>query len=359
MPTDRWIRLTTALAIAAAAAYLLYRLRFVLITVALAAMMAYALLPLVEWAVRQRVAGRPVSRLAATTTVFLLLVAVLAGGVLAATGPISGQFRRLAAHANQYQGEFALAASRVLDAVKRALPAELQQALDDTLTRASALVLGALSGIVRATAEWLAHALDLILVPILAFYFLVDLPGMKRELLLFLPPHLRPTVARAARRLDRILAAYVRGQLVLIAVATAVTWAGLALLGMRSALLLGLIAGITRAIPIIGPVLGAIPIVGLALAQSVPLGGAVLTFLAVLQIAESKLIVPRVMGRQLGLHAGTILIALLIGNALLGLMGMFLAAPVAAALKAGVDLIARPEPEEVQDVHMAALPVSR
>jgi len=97
---------------------------------------------------------------------------------------------------------------------------------------------------------------------------------------------------------------------------------------------LALVAGIARAIPVVGPFLGTIPIVGLALLQSTSLGVEVLVFLLVLQVIESKAILPAVMGRQLDLRAATIILALLVGNVLFGLAGAFLAAPVAAAVKA-------------------------
>lgn len=341
-----WERFTVSLVLAAAAAYLLYRLRFVLLTVSLAAVMAYALLPTVEWATHKRVAGRTVSRLAATTAVFLLGVVLLAAGVLVSAGPVAGQLRHLALQAYQYQGRLARTSSEVLGSLKRGVPVEVQRTLDDVIARASALIVDSLGRIVRATTEWLAHVVELLLVPILAFYFLVDLPILKRELLLFLPARIRPPVVRAACRLDRILAAYVRAQLILIAIAATVTWIGLALLGMRSALVLGLIAGIMRAIPIAGSALAAIPIVGLALAQSAPLGAEVLVFFVALQVVESKLIVPLVVGRPLRLHAATVLLALLIGNALFGLVGIFLAAPVAAALRAGVTDDAAPAQDQ-------------
>jgi oligopeptide/dipeptide ABC transporter ATP-binding protein len=66
MALERWLRVTMGMVLVAAAAYLLFRLRFVLVTIALAAMTAYALLPLVEWTARVRVAGRSIPRLGAT-----------------------------------------------------------------------------------------------------------------------------------------------------------------------------------------------------------------------------------------------------------------------------------------------------
>ncbi len=339
MVSERWMRVTMGVALAAAGAYLLFRLRFVLITVTLAAMLSYALLPLVELAARLRVAGRPLPRLAAVIIVFVLVGVLFTGLLRIAAGPIGDQVKRLAANTRQYRDEVVTGFTRFRVSIEDSLPPDFRQTFEDALTRASTLVVDALGSVVRATAEWLAHIVEIILVPILAFYFLVDLPTLKGELLQFLPVSARRPVLLIAHRLDRILAGYVWGQIILMAIAGGMIWLVLFLLGIPFPLLLGIVAGLTRAIPIIGPVLGAVPIVGLALLQSVPLGVGVLVFFAVLQFTESKVILPLVLGRQLGVHAATIIIALLIGNALFGIVGMFLAAPVAASVKEILDLV--------------------
>lgn len=339
MAAERWVRVTTGAVLAAVAVYLLIRLRFALVTVTLAAMLAYAILPLVELAARVRVAGRTLPRLASVSIIFILLILIGAGAVTLAAGPIGDQVKRLAQNAGQYRDQVGASLSQMRTSLEQSLPPDLQDTLDKALSRASGLVVDALTRVVRSTARWLSHIVEILIIPILAFYFLVDLPNLQQELIQFLPVSARQPVLIAARRLDRIVAGYVRGQIILMIIAWLVVWAGLALLGMRYALLLGIIAGITRAIPIVGPVVGAVPIVGLALAQSPALGVAVLIFFVALQVIESKIILPLVLGRHLELHGATILIALLAGNALFGLVGVFLASPVAAFLRELVALI--------------------
>ncbi len=339
MAAERWVRITMGAVLVAVAVYLLVRLRFVLVTITLAAMLAYAILPLVELADRVRITGRPIPRLASVSIIFILLIVVGTGAVTLAAGPIGDQVKRLAQNAGQYRDQTGVFLSRVRASLEQSLPPDLRETLDKALSRASGLVVDALTHVVRATARWLSHIVEIIIIPILAFYFLVDLPNLQQELVQFLPTPARQPVLSAARRLDRIVAGYVRGQIILMIIAWLVVWACLTLFGMRYALLLGIIAGITRAIPIVGPVVGAIPIVGLALAQSPALGVAVLIFFVALQVIESKIILPLVLGHHLELHGATILIALLAGNALFGLVGVFLASPVAAFLRELVALI--------------------
>lgn len=342
MTTDRWLRFTMAMVVAAAGVYILYLLRFVLITLALAAMLAYALLPIVELVIRFPIAGRPVPRLGAVSLVFALIVLAFITTWHFAAIPISDQAQRLGQNLGLYRdwlNAFLAQARAFLD---QGLPTDLRRAVVPALGQSGNLLASALEHVARTTMEWLSHTVEVVLIPILAFYFLVDLPVLKSELLGFVPSATRRPILEAASRLDRILAAYVRGQLILMAISGVVVWLGLSLIGVRLALLLGIVAGVTRAIPIIGPVLGALPIVGVVLVQSMDAAGAVLILFVALQLIETKVILPQVIGHHLQLHAATIIVALLIGNALFGLIGMFLAPPAAAFLRDLLGLFEHP-----------------
>ncbi|HXX37328.1 MAG TPA: AI-2E family transporter [bacterium] len=332
-PIDRWLRVTMGVLIAAAAAYLLFRLRFVLLTVALATMLAYALLPFVELVARIRVASRPLPRILATLAVFVIVTAIVTGAFRIAARPVAAESSRFAQSAQLYRDRVSAFLTNTRASVRRGLPPPAQVKLDQAFDQAGTLIVNAVGRMLQAMARWLTHVVELVLIPILAFYFLVDLPSLSRELLEFLPPSWRDPVRRAGRHADRIVAGYVRGQLLLMLISGVVVSVGLAVLGEPFPLLLGIVAGLTRAIPVVGPVMGSIPIVGVTLLQSPNTAVAVLIFFIVLQIVETQIILPHVIGHELRLHAPTILLALLIGNALFGFMGMFLAPPAAAFVK--------------------------
>jgi len=334
MALERWLRVTIGMVLVAAAAYLLFRLRFVLVTVSIAAMLAYALLPLVDGLARVRVAGRAMPRFGAVLTVFLVVTILLVVACQLAARPIAAESGRFAQNVQQYEVQLATGFSQVRASVGAGLSPAMRAKMDEALNQAGGLIVAALSRVMQMTARWLTHIIEIVMIPILAFYFLVDLPSLGGELLEFLPPTWRGTVLWAAPRADRILAGYVRGQIILMAISGVVVSVGLAIIHMPFPLLLGIVAGLTRAIPVVGPVLGGIPIVGLALLQSPNTAAAVLIFFVALQLVESQIIIPQIIGHELRLRAATILLALLIGNALFGLTGMFLAAPAAAFLKA-------------------------
>ena len=339
MTTERWLRFTMVIVFTAAGVYIFYLLRFVFITLALATMLAYALLPLVELVTRLRIAGRPMPRLGSVGLVFAFVILVLVSASQLAAVPLSDQAHRLVQNLGLYRDWLIASLAQLRASLDQGLPPDLRGTLDNALSQIGNLLAAALGHAARATVELLFHTVEVILIPILAFYFLVDLPVLKHELLGFVPLAMRKPILRVASRLDRTVAAYVRGQLILMAISGVAVWVGLSLIGVRLALLLGIVAGLTRAIPIIGPVLGAVPIVGVVLVQSVDAAVAVLTLFVVLQLVESKLILPQVIGHHLQLHAVTIIIALLIGNAVFGLIGLFLAPPAAAFLRDLLELI--------------------
>jgi predicted PurR-regulated permease PerM len=107
---------------------------------------------------------------------------------------------------------------------------------------------------------------------------------------------------------------------------------GLLLLGVPHAFTLGMLAGLTRAVPIIGPLLGAIPItlVCLLTTQSVQITGFVLLGFTAMHFLESKVLLPKVIGHEVDLHPVSVILALLLGMEFFGFIGVFLAVPVAA-----------------------------
>jgi predicted PurR-regulated permease PerM len=135
------------------------------------------------------------------------------------------------------------------------------------------------------------------------------------------------------RETAEVMKSYIVGQVFLAVVAGFAVGLGLHWSGLNYPLAMGVVAAITRVIPVIGPLLGGIPIVLLAVAQSWNKGIWVLVFFTLLHLYESKILMPRVIGYRVKLHPAIIIIVLLIGSEFFGLIGMFLAAPVAAIVK--------------------------
>jgi len=181
----------------------------------------------------------------------------------------------------------------------------------------------------------LGFIVELLLVPVLVFYFLADGRGIREEARLLLPEPFRPRAGRMLQHLDRVLDGYIRGQLWMCVIAWIVVTLGLWALRVPHAFTLGLLAGSTRAVPVIGPLLGGVPIVLVCLltTRSVPLTLTVLTGFIVMHFVESKVLLPKIIGHEVDLHPVSVIVVLILGLEFFGFLGVFLAVPIAAVLK--------------------------
>jgi predicted PurR-regulated permease PerM len=189
---------------------------------------------------------------------------------------------------------------------------------------------------VSASLTFFPKLLELIAVPLLTFYMLLDGPRLTREVRQFLPPSQRGAAQELMSRWDRVLSEYVRGQLVISLFIGIVITIGLRLMGLKAALLVGTVAFFIEAIPFFGPLIWGTLAVLLALAQTPqgsPLPLIVGIFALVAQQVDSHVIAPLILGRFTKVHPLLLIFSTLLGASLFGLIGMFLAAPVTAVAK--------------------------
>ncbi len=189
---------------------------------------------------------------------------------------------------------------------------------------------------------WLGHQtghlgfiVELLLIPVLAFYFLSDGQAIRHEARVLFPLTWRPRLARMGAQFDHILDGYVRGQVWMCLIAQVLVTLALLVLHVPHALTLGLIAGLTRAIPVVGPLLGGIPLLGACLfyTHSLPTTGLLLGAFTLMHFLESKVLLPKIVGHHVDLHPVTVIMALLVGLEFFGAMGVILAVPIAAMIK--------------------------
>jgi predicted PurR-regulated permease PerM len=167
---------------------------------------------------------------------------------------------------------------------------------------------------------------------ILSLYILIDADNLRSSILRLFPVDQRPRAAAATREVMVKVSAWLGGQVLLAAVIGTSSAIGLWTLGVPFFYVLALVCGIGEMIPVIGPVLSAIPALAVAATISLQKAVLVLIFLIVQQQLESNFLVPRIMSRQVGVSPVTVLVALLIGGSLLGIVGAILAVPTAAIL---------------------------
>ncbi|MBI2984778.1 MAG: AI-2E family transporter [Candidatus Kerfeldbacteria bacterium] len=182
-------------------------------------------------------------------------------------------------------------------------------------------------GIFTRLFSFFGGLLSFIGVLVLTFYLTMEEKGMKRLAVDLAPARHRPYLTQLFNRIEDRLGSWLRGQLLLGLIIAVLTYLGLSLLQVKFALVLALIAGVTELIPIVGPLIGAIPAIIVALSQDPLLALWVLILYIVIQQLENNLIVPKVMSRATGLNPVIVIIAILIGAKLAGLIGIILAVP--------------------------------
>ncbi len=208
-----------------------------------------------------------------------------------------------------------------------------------------------LPGLVRSATQWagslwsrtgavLASLLNLVLIPILTFYFLRDFDLMKAAAGDFVPLRHRDFLFSRLHRADEVIGAWIRGQLEVAAILGMLYAVGLAVVfgamgaGVMTGVAVGMMAGLLNFIPYFGFAVGfalSIAIVLIDWAGWLPLLG-VLAVFGVVQALEGWVITPRIVGEKVGMSPVTVILVLLVGGEVLGLLGVVLAIPVAGAI---------------------------
>ncbi|MCH7829731.1 MAG: AI-2E family transporter [Proteobacteria bacterium] len=191
-----------------------------------------------------------------------------------------------------------------------------------------------LSGVGKSGGVLAAAVLSLFLIPILTFYMLRDWDSFMAHLGALIPESQRQTVFSLARETDKVLGAFLRGQLLVMLALGFIYSVGLSLVGVQYALAIGVVSGLVSFVPYLGFVFG-IGLAGLTVALEpeplLHLIGVVATF-TIAQIIEGSLLTPKLVGDRIGLHPVIVIFAVLAGGQLFGFFGILLALPVAAVL---------------------------
>lgn len=317
---------------------LLYQLRNALLPFVVGGALAYILDPFVTW-LERRIPG--MSSRPALKRVLLIALIFAVAAIVAAIALIAGitiLIHEIQAFINELPR--LIEASRItverLDAQLTArLPEEVVVFIHDGAQDLGSVVVSAATAFAARTYGVVSQTMSLLfglaMVPLILFYILKDKGKIIEGMLNTLSPEPRKHTRNVLGILNGVFSAYIRGQLLLGVIVGVFVFLGLWLLGVPFAPVLGLVAGITELIPVIGPWLGAIPglLVVLATAPEKFVWVALL-YLGV-QFLENSLLVPRIQSESLNLHPVMVLAALIVGSEVAGLWGIILGPPLAAA----------------------------
>jgi predicted PurR-regulated permease PerM len=346
-PSPDWqpgTRLVVGVLLILVAALLLYQLRQFLIPLTLAMLLAYILHPLVVRLERRLHSPRWV----AVGSIYLVLLVALAGTTTGIGLAASQALTNLASYLGDLSQRIpaqleALAGMQIrlgpwtLDLGGANLTPAVQSltsALSPLLSQTGSLI----GGVAGATATALGTTL---LVLVVGFYLLLDFENLGEYLLRMIPPGYRSDARRLMDEASQVWDAFLRGQLLMGLAVGAATGVILAILGVRFALGLGLVAGVLEFVPVFGPWITGLISVLVALFQASNFWGlnplafalAVAAASILIQQVENNILYPRIIGHSLNLNPLVVLLALLAAGSLAGLVGLLLAAPTVATLR--------------------------
>jgi predicted PurR-regulated permease PerM len=322
------------LAIAAVVFALLYVLKAALTPLAAAFVIAYLLDPLID----------RLERLGVRRRFGILLVLGLSGivvfgvfllGIPRLVREISVLAERMPAYLERF-------VTVVVPQVEARLGIELPDTLEELLTglrghEISALgtlrdlLLGALSTMTGT----LGTLVGLLVIPILAYYLLVEFDRVVNRVGQWIPHRQRAYVIEKARTTDRLISGFLRGQLLVAAILGVLYAVGFGAIGIDLAIGVGLLAGVMALVPYLGNVV-AVSVSSLLCVLEFGFDWhllAVLGWYAAVQNLEGFVLTPRIVGGSVGLHPAAVIVALLIGADLFGFLGLLIAVPVAAVVK--------------------------
>ncbi|MSO45859.1 MAG: AI-2E family transporter [Acidobacteria bacterium] len=316
------------LAVTSAVVWTLYLTRDAILLVYVSALVAIGLSPLVARLERRKLPGasQPMPRWAAILVIYACFIGVIVGVGLLVVPPLIEQARGLwsASPDMLHQAQQWLIDRGLLNrelSVREAV-AQAPGGGTDTVGTIVGAVWGFLGGI-----------FGVVTILILAFYLLLESSAIVTSFVRMFPRGERARVDDASSRVSSKVSAWLGGQLLLGGIIGGSAAIGLFLIGVPYFYVLALIAGIGELIPIVGPILAAVPAVAVAFTVSPTMALGVAVFFFVQQQLENHVLVPKVMSRQVGLNASFVIIALLFGGSLLGIVGAILAIPTAAILQ--------------------------
>lgn len=322
----------------------LWLLKGALTPLVLALVVAYLFDPLID-----RFEARGVSRRTAIFALLVIVAVALFGvafvlipamqrDVTALSERLPGYLERgLSALGPRLESEFGFRLPRsVHDAIESLRSGEIQVPLD--------AVRGLLERVLRGITGTVGALLSLLIVPVLAYYLLVEFDRIRLGALALVPRAYQPSVAAESARVDALISGFLRGQLTVALVLAALYSIGFAVIGIDLAIVIGVAGGLLAIIPYVG---GAVALLASAAMALIQFGfgtqlALVFGWYLVVQALESFVLTPRIVGRSLGMHPVTVIVALMIGGDLLGFLGLLIAVPLAAVVQVfAQDLVAR------------------
>lgn len=319
------------IALTVAIAWSLYLVRGALLLIYMSVLVAVGLAPLAAAIERARLPGsQRLPRWVAILVIYLCFVGLLVGFGLLVIPPLVEQARELysALPDMLHRGQ-----QWLIDRGLLARELSIREAVESAPGTGS----DAVGTLIGAVWGFVGGIFGLVTILILAFYLMLDAERFRDRFVRLFPRTEQRRVEDACQRISTKVSAWLGGQLLLAGIIGGTAALGLFLMGVPYFYVLALIAGLGETIPIVGPVIAAIPAIAVAFTVSPTLAAGVAIFFFIQQQFENHVLVPKIMERQVGVSAAAVIVALLIGGTLLGVVGAILAVPTVAIIEVFLD----------------------
>lgn len=328
------------LGVTAAVSYVLYLMAGFLVPLLLAVGLAFALYPVVNGIAQVRMAHGMI-RLSRVVAIVLALVAFCLF-VLIAIGfillPLFGQMNEflqqlpaLTAKANANAGS--------IDALLNnggsipVLPSNFNMLVDDLMNAAMSFITTMLGNLFRSSREIAQNLIGLLIVPFLSFYFMKDWRDLRTMAINLFNYDDQKKAATVIDEIGHTLSAYIRGLAKCSLISCFCITIGTAFLGVEFPMVLGFWALLAEMIPVVGPLMGAVPAIFIAYGQGTGAAFNVAIFYLIYYQLDANYIMPKIMGKKVDVHPVLLIGSLLLGAKLFGIVGMVFAVPVAAVYR--------------------------
>lgn len=316
-----------------------------LLLIALGLFLAIGLEPAVSWLINHRF-----PRWSAVLTVLGGLLLLSAAFVAAAIPALVEQGGRLIADVPQYISQLSDSSTTIGQLNERFhVQDTVQQILDGGGP-------GLASGVLTVGEAIFGAFSSLLVVLVLTAYFMADMPRVRATLYRFVPAPRRPRAILLGDQIMVKVGGYVLGNVVISVIAAVVTFIWLMAFGIPYPLLLAILFALLDLVPVIGSLVAGALVALAAFTVSVPVGVATIAYFVAYKLVEDYLLTPKVFGRVLRLPALVTVCAILVGGALLGLVGALVALPTAAAIMLLIQEVLFPRLDRTEPVSRVAEP---
>ncbi|MFD1038574.1 AI-2E family transporter [Virgibacillus byunsanensis] len=213
------------------------------------------------------------------------------------------------------------------------LPETVHDRMDELIENIEVTLESLLAKLVTGFTKIFDVIIFITVIPVLVFYFLKDYDKIKNYMKKWIPVKYQPQTQKLYHTLEETLGNYIRGLLIVSLFVSLTTFIVFYFLEIKYALLLAIIMGFTNIIPYFGPIIGAVPVIAITLTISTKLVLIVIIAIFIIQLIESNLLSPYIVGKSVHIHPVAIIFALLLGGQLSGVIGMILAVPMLTILK--------------------------